>query len=307
MKNKSMQSDILQNKNETITEDMLSLINKYSRRALSCEEVYVFSLILCDNEVDRDFEKFSIPALEKMSELFLGVSGIFDHAPKAANQSARIFDTSVECDEDIITSDGEVYHTLKAYAYMVVCESNKDLILEIDAGIKKEVSVGINLDEIRCSICDKDIKNDACEHIKGEYYEGGLCYYILNNPIDAYEWSFVAVPAQKNAGVTKKHTASAANNNNIPDKNSYNTLTRLAQIGNAYLCEIKKDFVKYACLSTDNFVNSNVLEKLCEKLNLEEINTLKSIFHKNAEKKIPLPQLCNIDTQEEDKNRDYII
>ena len=30
-----------------------------------------------------------------------------------------------------------------------------------------------------------------------------LCYGILTNPTDAYEWSFVAVPAQRKAGVTK--------------------------------------------------------------------------------------------------------
>lgn len=34
-------------------------------------------------------------------------------------------------------------------------------------------------------------------------FDGRLCYGELQNPTDAYEWSFVAVPAQKNAGITK--------------------------------------------------------------------------------------------------------
>ena len=39
-------------------------IGRYTRRAYSPEEVYTFSLVLCDNEVDRDFERFSREALE---------------------------------------------------------------------------------------------------------------------------------------------------------------------------------------------------------------------------------------------------
>ena len=38
-------------------------IGRYTRRAYSPEEVYTFSLVLCDNEVDRDFERFSREAL----------------------------------------------------------------------------------------------------------------------------------------------------------------------------------------------------------------------------------------------------
>ena len=34
-------------------------------------------------------------------------------------------------------------------------------------------------------------------------YKGKLCYGLLKEPTDAYEFSFVAVPAQRGAGVTK--------------------------------------------------------------------------------------------------------
>lgn len=36
-----------------------------------------------------------------------------------------------------------------------------------------------------------------------------LCHTILSDITDAYEWSFVAVPAQRNAGVTKQYGGSA--------------------------------------------------------------------------------------------------
>ena len=55
----------------------------------------------------------------------------------------------------------------------------------------------------RCSICGANQLKKPCAHIKGRSYGGSLCYTTLDGINDVYEWSFVAVPAQKNAGVTK--------------------------------------------------------------------------------------------------------
>ena len=41
--------------------------------------MYTFSLRLCDNEVDRDWERFDTAALNTLGDLFVGKSGIFDH------------------------------------------------------------------------------------------------------------------------------------------------------------------------------------------------------------------------------------
>ena len=86
---------------------------------------------------------------------------------------------------------------------MMRTEKNADLIAEIDGGIKKEVSVCCSVGRKICSICGADERRQPCTHIKGEYYSGKLCEKILEEPSDAYEWSFVAIPAQPNAGVTK--------------------------------------------------------------------------------------------------------
>ena len=37
--------------------EKLQLLNQFTRRELTEEEVYIFDVILCDNEIDRDFEK----------------------------------------------------------------------------------------------------------------------------------------------------------------------------------------------------------------------------------------------------------
>ncbi len=193
----------------TPTAEELEKINKFTRRPLNPEEVYVFSVVLCDNEIDRDFERFSTNALEKMAPMFVGKTGIFDHSGKAHDQIARIFECEAEKVEGAMTKRGEPYCRLKARVYTVNCDSTKDFILSLDAGIVKEVSVGCSMGASYCSICATDRRSGHCEHKKGRFYRKNgvkyLCHNILENPLDAFEWSFVAVPAQPKAGVIKAY------------------------------------------------------------------------------------------------------
>lgn len=195
-----------------VSAEELEKINAFTRHEMSEEELYTFSIILCDNDIDRDFEKFSVDSLYKMAELFIGKTGIFDHNMSADNQSARIYDCYVEKDESKRCADGEIYHKLIGKAYMPKTAKNADLITEIESGIKKEVSVGCSVSDITCSICKEDMRIHRCEHIKGKEYnvkgKPQIAYAILDNVSDVYEWSFVAVPAQRNAGVIKNFSKS---------------------------------------------------------------------------------------------------
>ncbi len=71
-------------------------INLYTRHAYKPEEVYTFSVVLCDNEVDRDGECFTKETLEELAKLFVGKTGILDHEPTSKNQTARVFDAAVK-------------------------------------------------------------------------------------------------------------------------------------------------------------------------------------------------------------------
>lgn len=183
---------------------ILDKINTFTRRELREEELYVFPVRLCDNDIDRDAERFSDEALETMSKMFTGKSGICDHDPRSENQHARIFDTEVICEPGKFTKDGRPYKYLKGMAYMLRNDKNADLIAEIDAGIKKEVSVSCSSAKRICSVCGCDKSKSECGHRKGQ--DG--CHVIRDDITDVYEWSFVAVPAQINAGVTKKYNYS---------------------------------------------------------------------------------------------------
>ena len=142
-------------------------------------------------------------ALEKLAELFVGRTGIFDHDPKGRNQTARIYAAEVVRDPERVTRSGEVYTCVRAKAYMMRTDSCADLIKEIDGGIKKEVSVSCSVKRKVCGLCGADMRVSPCSHIKGQYYGGRLCDVVLDDVTDAYEWSFVAVPAQPGAGITK--------------------------------------------------------------------------------------------------------
>ena len=188
-------------KSASADEKEMALINGYSRRTLTPDEVYTFSVILCDNDIDRDGERFTEKALGALAELFVGKTGIFDHNPTAENQAARIFFTQVVQDGSKKNALGKDYCYLEAKAYMLKNEKTASLIDEIDGGIKKEVSVGCSMKSKTCSVCGS--QKGLCTHRAGGEYDGKLCYFELDEPTDAYEWSFVAVPAQRNAGVKK--------------------------------------------------------------------------------------------------------
>ncbi len=187
----------------TPDEEALALISRFARKTPDAKDIYTFSVILCDNEIDRDNERFSLDALEKLKDMFVGVTGIFDHSMKSTDQTARIYKTEMVRDETKITLAGEVYTCLKAWCYMLRTEKNRQLISEIDGGIKKEVSISCSVSEKLCSVCGKDIRSRECTHSAGEKIGDKVCHLVLTNPTDAYEWSFVAVPAQRNAGVSK--------------------------------------------------------------------------------------------------------
>lgn len=201
MKKEAVIGAVQEDAHGTVSDEELELINSYTRRKLTKDEVYVFSVVLCDNDIDRDGERFTVESLFALEKLFVGKTGIFDHNPTAKNQTARIFACSVEAVSGRKTATGDDYFRLKARAYMPVSEKNRDIILSLDSGIIKEVSVGCAVEEVLCSICGE--KTDTCPHKKGEVYGSKICCGELINPYDAYEWSFVAVPSQREAGVTK--------------------------------------------------------------------------------------------------------
>ncbi len=299
------ESTIEEATDEKLCQDELRLINKFTRRKFKEDEVYVFSVILCDNDIDRQNERFSDESLEKLAKLFVGKTGIMDHDVKSENQKARIFSCKVKTEKNKKNQVGDIYKSLVARAYMPKTEKNQEFIIGIDSGIKKEVSISCLVEKIKCSICGIDTKVSCCSHVKGKVYKEknteSLCHGILENPIDAYEWSFVAIPAQKKAGVIKAFNLeskevklnmqeivkklSLGEDINLNSKESLKlsefieSLKEKAEIGREYFEELKSEVIRLSKVAQPE-IEARVMESVVEKMSLSELKSFKEAYKK---------------------------
>ena len=259
----------------------LETINGQAKSEMKPEQVYVFSLRLCDDQVDRDGERFDIAALPALAKLFIGKTGIVDHKWSAENQVARIFETQ------IVQEKGVSY--IKAWAYIRRGGANDEIIADIEAGIKKEVSVGCAMGKAICSICGSEY--GTCGHRKGESYEGQLCCTILQEPVDAYEFSFVAVPAQREAGVLKGLGSRRFSLKDIAAEYGiqaeYRSLYKQAELGKRYQKELEDSVVRLG-LSLELGVAEPVLRSIAQTAKPEDLLELKGALEQRLAESLPM-------------------
>ena len=265
----------------TPTQAQLAAINGQAKAELRAEQVYVFSLRLCDDQIDRDGERFDTQALPVLAKLFIGKTGILDHKWSSDVQVARIFETQV------VQEDGVSF--IKAWAYIRRGEHTKEIIADIEAGIKKEVSVGCAMGRAVCSVCGSEY--GSCGHQKGEHYDGVLCCAILKEPMDAYEFSFVAVPAQREAGVLKGMGAGKRSLKALAEEfgvqGEYRDLYKLAQLGKRYEALLCDDVVRL-CLTLELGVEEPVLRAVMQKASAEELCQLKKALEERMRQTVPM-------------------
>ena len=259
----------------------LEAINAQAKAQLTAEQVYVFSLRLCDDQVDREFERFDTAALGALAKLFIGKTGVVDHKWSADKQIARIFETQV------VKEAGVSY--IKAWAYIRRGGSNDEIIADIEAGIKKEVSVGCAMGMAVCSVCGSEY--GTCGHRKGETYDGEVACAILQEPMDAYEFSFVAVPAQRDAGVLK---AMGGGNRCLKElaeefgaQAEYRALYKQAQLGQRYEKELQDSVVRLG-LSLELGVAEPVLRNLAKTAATEDLLALKEALEARLNEMMPV-------------------
>ena len=148
------------------------------------EDDFTFTIKLCDNRIDKDFERFSSDCLEQMIEMFVG-----KHGYVGENQVAKIVSVKAVESGDNQSISSERYTWLEAKATIPRIKENEELIEQIERKEMKDVSIGCSIKTRTCSICgDTDGK---CGHIPGREYNGKLCYVTLDDPQEVYEWAFV--------------------------------------------------------------------------------------------------------------------
>lgn len=281
------------------TDEDMALINKYSLRELQKDEVFCFSVILCDNDIDRDFECFDEDALKTLEKLFVGKTGILNHSMKSEDQSCRTYRTQLIRDNTRQTLIGEPYMYLKAWCYTVRSDKNESLIKDIESGIKKEVSISCASARKICSICG----SEKCNHISGKIYGGEYCHKTIKDITDAYEWSFVAVPAQRHAGVTKsfkkektmenilksikEEKSLSLNENELKKLSDYmDNLKSMSADGEKYRESLVTDAKKNFAITLPA-LSSECVNELLKNISTDTLENLCHSLHKQAKEKLP--------------------
>lgn len=178
---------------------------------------------------------------------------------------------------------------------MVRSDTTRDLILKIDAGIVKEVSVSCSISKKLCSICGSSY-DGSCNHILGKRYNDKICFIKLETPLDAYEWSFVAVPAQIEAGVVKHFSTKI---------NEDNEFQKQAHAGLCYENLLKTKLIKLAFLK--GFMTKNdCFKNIVEKLSVKEMQAFVDELSKNLNQKDFKPSLTSTSCDKYDNTCDFI-
>ncbi len=314
---------IIEKSQRQIDKVALESINVYTRRPYTEKELYTFSVVLCDNEVDRDFECFTAAALKKLGELFVGKTGILDHEATSRNQMARIYAAKTRTVPEKRTSRGEVYTQLVADAYIPRGAETNGFIESVESGIRKEVSVGCAVAKRSCSICGAE----SCTHMRGRLYDGVPCVRLLEEPTDAYEFSFVAVPAQRAAGVEKQFLKNGEGKENMEKdvlkrlmettdsvtvsgedfaalKKALHSLQARAADADRYRDTLKAGIMRLSAAAQPHF-GHELLEAILKGLSVQELEEMQAALQKAASDRLPVyPQLSPEKSRTQDKTPD---
>ena len=175
--------------------EQLGVINGYALKDMAAEEVYVRTMYLAHNGIDRDKEVMDDALLRDFARTLPG-KGLFIKHPMSYDGDSgpgegRFFASRViemSFDEARATlreptmqwpAGSEKALLLEASFYTARTEDNKSLLTKIDAGVAGDVSIGFSASD-RTPITDGSGDNEnriaTRLHAPGEAYEGSLVW-----------------------------------------------------------------------------------------------------------------------------------
>lgn len=170
----------------TVDGETLAAVNRYALRSLKAEDVAVFTLDLCNDQVDRHFSRFPVEELEQINRMVLGRPLMERHDVRGSLPRGTFFRSVLHEDEGVVSVRPDVYVLRTA--------ENADFIRNIEGGVYREISIGFSFGMPECSVCGRDIRQ--CDHVPGRHYSEGLCHFVMHEVQDVVEGSVVASGSQ---------------------------------------------------------------------------------------------------------------
>jgi hypothetical protein len=178
------------------TDAALTAINRFSRRPLTAEEVYIGRAALANDIYDKSGERFPVTYLQRFAETIVGAPVLEAHDKKRSGVG-RWFGATVD-------KDAAGHSHLITDFYL---DAKSDVARRVDLGIASEVSIGVSVPRLArtCDLCGKAYEG-GCTHNVLEEYGGKTCTLTYGGDVRrvrAIEGSFVGVGCQHGAQVMR--------------------------------------------------------------------------------------------------------
>jgi len=186
---------------ETAEDDaaLLEAINRFALRPLSLAEVAVFTMDLCNNQVDRHHSRFPEEELETINRLIVGRPLMERHDLRGSLPRGTFFRSQLHRDGTRLSVRPEVY--------VLRTRDNEDFIRNIEGGVYRETSIGFAFRTPECSVCGQHIS--TCGHVPGREYAGHVCHFVMREVVDVLEGSVVSCGSQGTQFVAQARQESA--------------------------------------------------------------------------------------------------
>ncbi len=193
------------------TDSDMKIINQLAPGDLSSEQVFIRSMYLCSSQpCISDGCQFTRQALEEIAERVVGLSVLTGH-DRSSLPIARFFKAEVVQSDS--QDNGEQVYFVRAWFYWLRNTSGaKDLLLNIDGGIYREVSLAWKFDAWICSVCNSP--NGRCGHRAGALYNEQRCYRLIDHVTEVLEGSLVYKSADRNTFLSGERSGDSFQNTN---------------------------------------------------------------------------------------------
>ncbi len=164
----------------------MAAINALALKALTPDDVAVFSLDICNDQIDKHHSRFPHDELTRINAMIPGRPFMERHDLRGTLPRGTFFRSQLASHDGMLSVRPDVF--------MLRTEENKDFIANIEGGVYRETSIGIAFMRPECSICGKDIRE--CRHIPGRDYDGAMCHYVMHDVREVIEGSIVPAGSQ---------------------------------------------------------------------------------------------------------------